>query len=165
MPAQIVPEIDVLIGVAKWLINNGWQIEVLSIPHGKGINSAKDRTTLETELAIGNINNNIKFKQAGEDIRARQGKNIWKIECKCLSSGKRATDKSNFDRAVASVVSYYTQSEDLQLGLALPDSEEYKRFIRAKLPKALRVAINLWVFLYCTKDEVYGFAPNGEIPS
>jgi hypothetical protein len=166
MDNQLVSEIDVLIGITKWLISKGWQVEVLSIPHGQGINSAADRNKLETELTkVGMDVCNIKFIASGEDIRAKQGNNIWKIECKGLTSGKNQTVKNNFDRAVASVVSYYTKSEDLQLGLALPDAEEYKRFIRARLPKALREAIKLWVFLYCTKDEVYEFAPNEEIPS
>ena len=161
--AQYVPEVDVLIGVAKWLHLKGWQIERLSMPHGQGIDSIANRNKLEAELTTaGIVTSNIKFMQAGEDIRARQGDELWKIECKCLGSGKRTTDKNNFDRAVASVVSYYTQSDGLRLGLALP--EWYKKFFPARLPQALREAIELWVFLYCSKDEVYEFAPNEKTP-
>jgi len=165
LEAQIVPEVNVLIAVAKWLHLKGWQIERVSMPHGRGIDSVINRKKLEAELSSAGIPiNNIKFMQAGEDIRARQGNNLWKIECKCLGSGKRTTNKNHFDRAVASVVSYYTQKEGLRLGLALPDSEEYEKFLRDKLPQALREAIELWIFLYASKDEVYEFAPNEAIP-
>ena len=107
MQTQYVPEIDVLIAVAKWLHSNGWQLEKVSMPHGKGIDPIRNQDKLEAEFtAFGILMNSIEFSQAGEDIRARQGSNLWKIECKCLSSGKSSTDKNNFDRAVASAVSY-----------------------------------------------------------
>jgi len=164
--AQYVPEVDVLIGVVKWLHLKGWQIERLSMPHGRGIDSIANRNKLEAELTTaGIVTSNIKFMQAGEDIKARQGDELWKIECKCLGSGKRTTDKNNFDRAVASVVSYYTQSDGLRLGLALPDPKEYMKFLRDKLPQTLREAVNLWIFLYASKDEIYVFTPEEEIPS
>ncbi len=165
METQYVPEIDVLIAVAKWLHSNGWQLEKVSMPHGKGIDPIKNQDKLEAEFtAVGILMNSIEFRQAGEDIRARQGSNLWRIECKCLSSGTRKTDKSNFDRAIASTVSYYNQRDGLRLGLALPDDEYYLRLLRNKVPQALRIAINLWVFLCLTRDEVLVYAPAEELP-
>jgi len=163
LEAQYVPEIDVLIAVAKWLHSNDWTIESLSIPSGQGIGSASSSSKLRAELAaVGIEDKNIRFVSKGEDIRARQGSNLWKIECKGLSSGTSQTDRNNLDRAIASAVSYYTQRERLRLGLALP--EWYKNFFPDRLPQALREAIELWVFLYCGKDEVYEFAPDEKIP-
>ena len=162
MQTQYVPdvlEVDVLIGVAKWLYSKGWQLERVS-PH-----SPKDKEKIKAEFTDAGISiGNIVFQHAGEDIKARQGSNLWKIECKGLSSGTRETDKNNFDRAVASCVSYFTKKEGLRLGLALPETKEYKKLLRGKLPQALRETTELWVFLYCGKDEVYEFAPNEEIP-
>jgi len=157
LKAQLVPEVDVLIGVAKWLHLNGWQLEKIS-PRG-----LDDEKKIRIELTTTGISiENIKFHHAGEDIRARQGSNLWKIECKSLSDARSQTDRTNFDRAVASTVSYFTQTEGLRLGIALP--EWYKAFCKSKLPQALRLAINLWIFLYVDIDEVYEFAPDEEIP-
>ena len=157
MEAQYVTEPDVLIAVAKWLHSNGWQLEKVS-PR-----NLKDKEKIKAEfMAAGILISNIDFQHAGEDIKARKGGTLWKIECKGLSSGKSPTDKNNFDRAIASAVSYYTQIDGLRLGLALP--EWYKKYFRDKLPQALRVAISLWIFLYASSDEVYVFAPDEEIP-
>ncbi len=158
MNTQLVPEVDVLIGVAKWLHQNGWQLDRFS---PRGLN---DERKIKAELTAAGISiDNIEFRRAGEDIKARQGRNLWRIECKGLSNATDQTDKSNFDRAVASTVSYYNQSEGLRLGLALP--EWYKKFFQSKLPQALRKAVNLWIFLYVSiEDDVYVFSPNEEIP-
>lgn len=160
---QYIPdvlEVDVLIEVAKWLYSNSWQLEKLSS------SCPKDKGKIKTELTASGISiGNIDFQHAGEDIKARKENILWKIECKGLSSGKRETDKNNFDRAVASCVSYFTKKDGLRLGLALPESKEYKKFIIEKLPQALREALDLWVFLYCGKDELYEFAPDEKIPS
>lgn len=167
MQAQYVQELDVLIGVAKWLHSNGWALESFSVPHGRGLIKIDDaKRKLIAELTTAGVSmNSIGFRSKGEDIIAKQGSNVWKIECKGLTSGKRETVKNNFDRAVASCVSYFIKRGELRLGLALPDSEEYKKFLRDKLPQALREAIELWVFLYCSKDDIYEFAPNEAIPA
>jgi len=165
LQAQYVPEIDVIIAIAKWLYANGWTMESFSIPSGQKIDSVNSKTKLRTELAkLGIEDKSIRFLPKGEDIRARERNNLWRIECKSLGTGKRSTDRNNFDRAVASCVSYYTQREGLRLGLALP--EEYRDLIRDRLPQALREAINLWVFIYVSSDDfVAVFAPDEEIPS
>ena len=158
MQTPLIPEVDVLIAVAKWLHSSGWQLETVST---RNINKVKTELT-----AAGILTNNIEFRREGEDIRARQGDILWRIECKGLSSGKPETVKNNFDRAVASTVSYYMQRDGLRLGLALPEAYEYDKFLRSKLPQALRTAINLWILLYVSADdEVIVFAPDEEIPT
>ena len=165
MTTQYVQEIDVIIAVSKWLHSNGWQLEGISMPHGKGIDPIRNRAKLEAEFtAVGISISNIEFRSTGEDIRARKDGILWRIESKCLSSGTRKTDKSNFDRAIASTVSYYIQSDGLRLGLALPDDEYYLRLLRNKVPQALRVAINLWIFLCLSHDDILVFAPDEELP-
>lgn len=165
MKAQYVPEIDVIIAVAKWLHSNGWTIESLSLPRGQGIDSAGNKNKLTAALAtLGIEEKNIRLLFKGEDIRARQGDNLWRIECKSLGADlPSSTVRTQFDRALASTVSYYDQTDGLRLGLALP--EEYIELIQDKVPQALRKAINLWIFLYVSRDEVYVFAPGEEIPT
>ncbi|MBI4186002.1 MAG: hypothetical protein HY530_00655 [Chloroflexi bacterium] len=167
MQPQYVTEIDVIIAVAKWLHSNEWTVERLSIPHGSGlVSGSKAKDKLRNDLtAVGIQTDSIRFLPKGEDIVARQRNSLWRIECKGLSAGKQATVKNNFDRAVASAVSYYDHSEGLRLGIALPDDKQYVRLCRNKLPKALRGAITLWVFLYENINEVYEFSPEEELPS
>ena len=76
---------------------------------------------------------------------------------------KPPTVRNQFDRALASVVSYYDRAQGLQLGLALP--EEYLKHIQDRLPQALRATLNLWILLYVSADnEVYAYAPHEELP-
>ena len=129
MQTPLILEVDVLIAVAKWLHSSGWQLEKVS---------TRNKNKVKTEFtAVGISINNIEFRREGEDIRARKGDNLWRIECKGLTSGKPETVKNNFDRAIASTVSYYNQRDGLRLGLALPDDEYYLRLLRNKVPQAL----------------------------
>jgi hypothetical protein len=162
---QYVPEVDVLIAVVRWLRSEDWTIESLSIARGKGINSADSKNRVKAELVkLGIEVRNVRFASTGEDIRAEKGGSLWRVECKGLAdSMKPPTIRNQFDRALASVVSYYDHAQRLQLGLALP--EEYSKHIRDRLPETLRTALNLWVFLYVSADaEIYAFAPHEELP-
>lgn len=164
MGTQPIPENHVLIAVVKWLHANGWRIKQVSIARGQQIDQAEEREELRSNLeGIGIAIGDLRFTPQGADIEATSDADIWRIECKGMGNVKPQTLKNNFDRAVASVVSYYDQSEGLRLGLALP--EEYSSLIKCKLPLPLRMAISLWVLLYvCADDEVYAFAPDEELP-
>jgi len=165
MEPQYVPEVDVLIATVRWLHSEGWTIESLSIAHGEGINSLSSKNIVKAELAkLGIEEKNVRLVSKGEDIRAKKSSSLWRIECKGLAeSMKPPTVRNQFDRALASAVSFYNQAQGLQLGLALP--EEYLKHIRDRLPQALRAALNLWVLLYVSADkEVYAFAPHEELP-
>ena len=86
------------------------------------------------------------FKSTGPDIVASSGAELWRFECKGMGEGTPQTQKNNFDRAVASVVSYY-ESSDLRLGLALASGYLLEYRFGNRLPVALRKALNLWVFV------------------
>jgi len=161
--AQLVPEINVLIETLKWLYRDGWSVETISIARGAIPDYVTARKMIAEDIKfLGMSLSNVEFKHDGEDIIARKGTSLWKLECKGLSGGKTQTDRNNFDRAVASAVSYYTKTQDLRIGLSLP--EYYKRYFPHRLPKTLRTRLNLWVFLYSGKDEMYAFAPDEDIP-
>lgn len=166
MRAQYIPEIEILVAAVKWLHSSGWTIEHVSIPHGQGIDSISSKAKLQTELALLGIQDGtVRFVSKGEDVRAKKGNILWRIECKGLGTDlPSSTVRNNFDRALASTVSYYDRSEGLRLGIALP--EEYFKFVKNRLPRALRIALNMWVFLYVRSDnEIYEFTPNQELPT
>lgn len=164
MESQYIPKVDVIIEVLKWLHFEGWMVNSLSIPTGQKIDSIASKNKVEATLtSLGIEGRNVRFKSDGEDIVATKDDIVWKIECKGFGGDLPApTVKNHFDRAVASAVSYYNRNQGLRLGIALP--EEYMKYIEGKLPKALRTALNLWVFLYVKADEMLlVFAPDEEI--
>ncbi len=151
--AQVVPEVDVLVAVATWLHGNSWVIEQVSPPRPHDT----ERVGQHLE-SLGIPPENVSFTRQGEDIRARQGDTVWRIECKGLSDGTPQTDRNNLDRAVASAVLYYTQATGIRLGLAVP--EWYYPRVQTRLPLALCRAVNMWVLLYVASDEVYVLDPH-----
>jgi hypothetical protein len=164
METQPVPENDVLIGIAIWLHSQGWQIKKVSMAGGQKIDMTAQKQKLKSNFVSAGIPlDTIKFIRNGPDIEAIKENNIWKIECKGLGDVKPATLKNNFDRAVASAVSYYDRSKELLIGLAFPEVDGYMKLMREKLPRALREAINLWLFIYVDINEIYEFAPTDEI--
>jgi hypothetical protein len=160
MTTQPVPEIDVTCAVAIWLHSNGWQVKSVSLPRGQGINQDNQKEKLWSKFKAAGISPQKVSSSEGPDIEASCGEEMWKIECKGLGNVTPQTLKNNFDRAVASAVSYYNKEAGLRVGLALPES--YIPHIQQKLPQALRQAINLWIFLYITDDEVLVWAPHNE---
>lgn len=115
MEPQYVPELDVLMAVVQWLHSEGWTIERLSVAHGAGIDSVNGKNRVEAELTkLGIERNSVRLVSTGEDIRAKKGDILWRIECKGLAeSMKPPTVRNQFDRALASVVSYYDQTQGL----------------------------------------------------
>lgn len=161
METQYVPEVDVIIAVVKWLHSEGWTVERLSIPSGQKIDSVASKNQVQAQLtSLGIEERSVRFTSKGEDIRASKDSILWKIECKGLGGDERtSTVRNQFDRALASTVSYYDQDQGLQVAIALP--EEYIKHIRSRLPKALRTALNMWVFLYISADDVLlAFSPD-----
>jgi len=98
------------------------------------------------------------FVTDGPDICGLSEKEFWQIECKRAGAGKSQTQRNNFDRALASVVSYYDDVtsklpenfKDAQqyLGLALPSTHDYMRELTRRVRKPLRQKLNLWILLY-----------------
>jgi len=92
------------------------------------------------------------------------------IEAKGAGKGGKQTQRTNFDRALASVVSYYTdtvpnETPDARpcLGLALPATPIYTSELRRRVQKPLRRQLNLWVLLYEPESrEIRAFSPDAD---
>ena len=93
----------------------------------------------------------------------------WQIECKGSGDGKQSTQRNNFDRGVASVVSYYgpspTEFRNFKphLGFALPNTEYFKDLLKTRLKRPLRTRLDLWVLVYDSDDKsVHAVPPDAE---
>lgn len=114
----------------------------------------------ETLSRLGIGRDSVSFNPSGPDIIANCNGDCWKIECKGFGIGKRGTLRNNFDRAVASTVSYYDRVDNVRLGLAIPDEAVYSDLLVTRLPPALRERINLWIFLYLReKNDIEVYEP------
>ncbi|MCY4137059.1 MAG: hypothetical protein OXF56_02180, partial [Rhodobacteraceae bacterium] len=108
------------------------------------------------------------FSRHGPDIVAVSEHEWWCIECKGTGTGKPSTQRNNFDRALASVVSYYEDdpqapvrwAKDARvfLGLALPASPQYLKELARRVRSPLRRRLNLWILLY-EKSVIRAVAP------
>jgi hypothetical protein len=142
-----VPEIDVLIETIVWLHSNGWVSDTVSLPKGQGFDSCEQIAKLCIRLTKEGIKLP-KQDSRGPDIIARKEDDVWKIECKGLGKGVAQTLRNNFDRALASAVSYFDQKNGLRIGIALPKEPTYLGLVQSRIPRALRESINMWVFLW-----------------
>ncbi len=159
-----VYELDVLKATIVWLYENGWTAESVSIATGRGLPPIEQqKKQLMRELAAANVPfRGAVYSREGPDIIARSHEGIWKIECKGLGLGKNPTQRENFYRAVASVVSYF-DSPETRLGLALANDYLWKFDLGKRLPRALREAVNLWVLLL-ENQRIYPYEPTEDLP-
>ena len=161
--SRTVPENDVLIGVARWLWTEKrvWPVN-FSIAQGQGIDAAESKRRLEAAMASLEAPEGVAefrfYSSKGPDITGVSGDEIWQIECKGIGAGKDATHRNNFDRALASTVSYYEDHVDGWpnqkpiIGLALPDAPIFRRLLKSKVRGSLRRRLNLWVLLFNRND-------------
>jgi len=148
-----VPETQVLIQTAKWLIKKGCTLDSISIPRGKGY-GGDIKTELENELKKVGYDKKINYSSGGADIIAHNEDDIWKIECKGRGGGKLQTLRNNFDRALASVITYFDNEDKKQfLALAIPNSPSYLQQL-TRISKPLRKTINLWILLVDERDNI-----------
>ena len=172
MPSEPIPEIDVLIATSLWLWNRRVTPVQFSIAKGQGIDFQANKTRLIEVLDDAGISDKLQnFVASGPDIVAVSAKEYWQIECKGAGTGKPSTQRNNFDRAIASVVSYFIDKVEgfpvafsevkPVLGLALPRTQAYLSLLNSRVPVALRKQLNLWVLLYDQHDSVIqAFAPD-----
>ena len=160
----LASELEVLITTTIWLFRNDWNIEAISVARGRGLppvsyQKEEIRKAFDTE----NVPFDERmFKPQGPDIVAHSYEGIWKIECKGLGRGRSQTHRNNFDRAVASVMSYF-DTPSTRLGLALANDYLWVYNFSERLPQALREANNLWVFLL-EHGTIYTYQPTEELP-
>lgn len=169
---NLVPEIKVLIASAVWLWKDR-KVRPLqfSVASGKGIDMYSDKKRLQDALKAAGVpdsstlQNNLgihQFLPAGPDIIGLSATEFWQIECKGSGIGKKQTQRNNFDRALASVVSYYNEDLDLPnlpnlalyLGLALPATSDYVLELRNRVKRPLRSRLNMWILLYDSETQV-----------
>jgi hypothetical protein len=160
----LTSELEVLIATSIWLIRNDWNVETISVAVGRDlppVDCQKERIRKAFNSENMPFDERV-FKPRGPDIIARSHEGIWKIECKGLGKGTAQTHRTNFDRAVASTMSYL-DSPSTRLGLALANDYLWVYNFSERLPQALRKATNLWVFLL-EKGNIYPYEPTEEIP-
>lgn len=172
----VVGEGDVLVTTVRYLFRSGYTPTQISVPRGRGIptRSIEDcvKRTFEKES-----NKSVKpeFKGSGPDIVAESNGLYWIVECKGWGTGKPATQRNNFDRALASVVSYYDlpvakgarDGGKAILGLALPATEQYLKLLNDRVRAPLRKRLKLWVLLYRgskTRSWIEAIEPNDAYP-
>ncbi len=158
----IIQEIDVIIAAGLFLVQRGVQLQQFSIPKGKGIDTVSGQnrvfdTFRSTKGFVPYLRNE------GPDIIGVSETEWWQVECKGSGTGKASTQRNNFDRALASVVSYYGEDTEKlpkecinaqpYLGLALPASPAYLKELQKRVRQQLRKRLNLWVLLYEPKSQ------------
>ena len=174
MPENVVPELDVLIATVRWLWNRGCRPVRVSRAGGSEAGRYQDQQRLQAELAALNVPSGWYHSPEGPDVVAIGEGQIWEVECKGAGRGVGSTQRNNFDRAIASVVSYYggwsneakgAQERDRHLAIALPSTRDYMIQLRRRLGRPLRNRIGLWVLLLDpgTRDLVT-VAPDEDFP-
>lgn len=161
MKSDVIPEIDVLIATSLWLWTQPAIPFQYSVAKGQGINSRDDKERLVKALDDARVPSELRrFVSSGPDVIAIAKERYWQVECKGVGIGQQSTQRNHFDRAVASAVSYYTDSIELSipglefaeakptLGLAVPATDEFLSLLRNRVPVALRKRLELWVLLY-----------------
>lgn len=159
---EVVREIDVLIAVTLWLHDRHLLPYQFSVAQGSGIDTPADQERLRQVIKTAGIPEAaVQFVAHGQDVCAISRREWWQIECKGAGTGAPSTQRNNFDRALASAVSYFEESApeftgDLSplsgakphLGLALPATHHYLRELKRRVRQPLRRRLNLWVLLY-----------------
>ena len=184
-----VKENDVLIAAARWLLRRNVLPYQFSVARGQGIHYPTERARVINELPLHEFYQKLDielplFRNDGPDILGLDSQSFlkvankqeidpensewWQIECKGAGEGKKSTQRNNFDRGVASVVSYYGPSTEFRnarphLGFALPNTEHFKHLLKTRLRRTLRTRLDLWVLVYDSGDKsVHAVPPDAE---
>jgi hypothetical protein len=147
-----VSEPQVQIAVAKWFWAKGLATVCFSMAAGSPDGRSVDRSRLERALLRAGYDDECyTFCARRPDIVVFDADHDeeWLIECKGAGAGKVQTQRNNFDRALASAVSYCgsTGSANAHLGLAMPTTPQYLRELSRRVRPELRRRLDLWIFL------------------
>jgi hypothetical protein len=178
MANPIVPELDVLIASVRYLWGRGAKPNRMSISSGSRAGREEDQQRLTAALETACIPA-CPISGKGADIVASSATELWHVECKGSPASREnpenaarfGTHRNQFDRALASVVSYYDEAQEgngpeinSYLGLAVPITDHYVRELK-RAGKRLRALLNLWVLLYDAKEgRIVPVEPGGEYP-
>ena len=153
MSDPIIPEVNILRATISFLAGRGVFPVQISPPTGQGIDTSNFQQEMTEIFSKFGVQPN--FVGNGPDIIGASETEYWQIECKGSGAGKPSTQRNNFDRALASVVSYYedrsstTNSNAVYfLGLALPKTPSYIKELKRRVRIPLRHRLNLWILLY-----------------
>jgi hypothetical protein len=169
-----VPELDILVASILWLHERGAKPLCASIAKGSEAGRYADHQRFREALQQAGLEP-CSLATDGPDIIAASESECWQVECKGAGSGVQATQRNNFDRALASVVSYYGNLPRYMterctgapiLGLALPASSVYVRELRRRVSGSLRQVLNMWILLYePATQHIRAVAPRDDYPS
>lgn len=172
--SPILSELDVLIPVAKWLLVRGVCLVKVSPVVPPGGSKYDVRRLLTDACHEAGAPTNWQISATGADIIGLSNTESWDIECKGAGTGVQSTQRNNFDRALASAVSYYGGSharaaavppEHRYIGLALPATRTYRAELTRRVRSELRARLNLWVFLVNVESgQVTAVTPTDEYP-
>lgn len=153
---SVIAEPDVLIASTVFLIKRGVTPYQFSVASGKGIDTSGATERMNKWFAT--VGHSPSFVGTGADIVGFSDSEWWVVECKGSGTGKPQTQRNNFDRALASVVSYFEDQPQgvpeehrnlrVCLGLALPATPAYLNELQRRVRLPLRKKLNLWVLLY-----------------
>ena len=156
MAFPVVEETTVMKATTDYLISRGVLPYRFSVARGKGIDTSQALTALSEKFKA--VGPTPQFLSYGADIEGLSETEWWRVECKGTGVGKGPTQRNHFDRALASVVTYFEAppyplgpnypAAKLFLGLALPSSPDYLRELKRRVRLHLRKHLNLWVLLY-----------------
>jgi hypothetical protein len=160
-----VAEGDVVVAVLRFLQARGVTPCRVSLARGQGVNAPQTERTVLQEFP------HVQLVDSGPDIVANSSDEWWQVECKGQGRGTPQTQRNNFDRALASVVSYYEDTPPNEIGtgakrylaLALPSSDDYRWELKRRVRRALRERLDLWVLLYEPETRtIVPYAPKQE---
>jgi len=103
----VIPEIDVLEATIVFLRERHVEVYQVSVPKGKGIDKAAGENRIWKVLCGDGVPSVLPFSSEGQDVMGISSTEWWQVECKGSGKGTPQTQRNNFDRALASVVSYY----------------------------------------------------------
>ena len=130
----IITEGDILLSSIKYLITERQVLPYrISVPSGKGIEHNEIKEKVKDIYPKCEPD----FVNSGADIIGVSTTEWWCVECKGSGAGKPSTQRNNFDRALASCVTYYEDNPNFPssslaefgknaqvcLGLAIPASD------------------------------------------
>lgn len=161
--ASTVSEIEVLLATLVWVAQRGARLRAVSVAAGQVISQRETVQRLPAAFEHAGIEyQGCEFRARGPDVVAESAREYWQIECKGIGVGSPQTHRNNFDRALASVVSFFIDTPPSTcpharplLALALPYTDIFVSQVRQRVSVALRRRLDLWILLYEPEQQCF----------